>query len=105
MPSDWPSGSFDLVLVSELGYYLDEEECRRLAELAAGTADDLVAVHWRHDVEGYPLTGDQVHNLIERAAADHGLTRLCSHDEEDFCLAVWSRDQRSVAQRTGLIHP
>ncbi len=99
VPTDWPSGSFDLVLVSELGYYLDEEECRQLADLAASTALDLVAVHWRHHVEGYPLTGDHVHNLLAAAP----LTQLCRHDEKDFRLAVWSHDSHSVAQRTGLI--
>ena len=31
------------------------------------------------------------------------LTRICSHVEPDFRLAVWSRDHRSVASRTGLL--
>ena len=67
------------------------------------TARDLVAVHWRHRVEDHPLSGDQVHPVIEQTATDHGLERICSHIEADFRLAVWSRDRRSVASRTGLI--
>ncbi len=68
VPADWPAGHFDLVVVSELGYYLDESDCRHLAERAVTTAGDLIAVHWRHRVEDYPLTGDHVHAIIERAA-------------------------------------
>ena len=54
VPADWPSGRFDLVVLSELGYYLDEKDCQQLASLAATSAGDLVAVHWRHPVEDYP---------------------------------------------------
>jgi len=103
VPADWPAGFFDLVVVSELGYYLDEEDCKQLGDLAASTGGDLVAVHWRHPVQEYPLTGDRVHHIIERSAADHGLARLCRHDERDFRLAVWSHDRRSVGERTGLV--
>ena len=103
VPADWPSGRFELVVLSELGYYLDENDCQQLATLAVNTADDVVAVHWRHPVEDYPLSGDHVHQIIQQTAADHGLQQICSHIEADFQLAVWSRDRRSVASRTGLI--
>jgi SAM-dependent methyltransferase len=103
VPDDWPSGRFDLVVLSELGYYLDERRCQRTAELAVSSARDLVAVHWRHPVEDYPLTGDHVHQLIQQAAAQQGLHRICDHVEADFRLAVWSHDHRSVGSRTGLV--
>ena len=74
-----------------------------MAEMAATTARDLVAVHWRHPVEDYPLTGDHVHQLIEQAAVEHGLGQICSHVEADFRLAAWSHDHRSVASRNGLV--
>ncbi len=103
VPADWPSGRFDLVVLSELGYYLDENDCQRMATLAVTAARDLVAVHWRHPVEDYPLAGDHVHHIVEQTAAEHGLDQICSHVEADFRLAVWSRDGRSIASRTGLI--
>jgi SAM-dependent methyltransferase len=103
VPADWPSGRFDLVVLSELGYYLDENDCQQLATLAVSTGRDVVAAHWRHPVEDYPLSGDRVHRIIHQAAADGGLERICSHIEVDFRLAVWSRDRRSVAARTGLV--
>jgi SAM-dependent methyltransferase len=104
VPADWPAGDFDLVVLSELGYYFDVDDCRRLAQLAVGAASDVIAVHWRHAVQDYPITGDQVHRIIKRAASDCGLAQLCSHVEPDYLLDVWSRDHRSVAGRTGLVH-
>jgi trans-aconitate methyltransferase len=105
VPHDWPTGHFDLVVLSELGYYLEKASCQQMAEMAAATARDLVAVHWRHPVDDYPLTGDDVHQVIHQAAIEHGLAQVCSHVEADFHLAVWSHDHRSVGSRTGLVPP
>ncbi len=103
VPADWPPGRFDLIVLSEMGYYLDEPDCRRLAQLATIRSRDLIAVHWRHRVGDYPLTGDQFHRILDQTAARGGLGRICSHVEADFRLAVWSHDHRSVASRTGLL--
>ena len=103
VPHDWPAGRFDLVVLSELGYYLDEPTVSKWPRWPQPPACDLVAVHWRHPVEDYPLTGDHVHQLIQQAAIEHGLAPISSHVEADFRLAVWSHDHRSVASRTGLV--
>ena len=87
----------------EPGYHLNDKDCYRLASLAMNTARDLVAVHWRHRVEDHPLIGDQVDPVIQQAPTNHGPERICSHIEADFRLAVRSRDQPSVASRSGLI--
>lgn len=103
VPDDWPAGRFDLVVVSEVAYYLDPSDCRRLAELASGSATELVVVHWRHPVADYPLGGDHVHDIFADAAAGEGLEHLLSHTEPDFRIDSWSRDGRSVADRSGLL--
>jgi SAM-dependent methyltransferase len=103
VPSDWPAARFDLIVLSEVGYYLDVEDCELLAELAVTTGRDLIAVHWRHLVDDYPLTGDEVHEIINRCAGRHGLAVLASHIEADLRIEVWSTDHRSVAGRTGLL--
>jgi SAM-dependent methyltransferase len=102
IPEDWPEGRFDLVVLSEVGYYLSAADCQTMAERAVVSASDLVAVHWRHPVEEYPLGGDEVHRLIARAAIGAGLVRLARHVEADFRLEVWSRDSRSTAGRTAV---
>jgi LmbE family N-acetylglucosaminyl deacetylase len=96
-----PPGEFDLIVVSEVGYYLTREPLRRLLEAArsALAADgELLCCHWRHPVRDYPLTGDDV----ARETRELGLPLVAEHRERDFVLQVYARDPRSVAERTGL---
>jgi trans-aconitate methyltransferase len=102
VPADWPPRRFGLIVVSEVGYYLDDDDCNRLADMAVSSARDLIAVHWRHPVPDYPLSGDQVHSAINLAAQRRGLVQLVSHLEADLRLDLWSADARSVAARVGL---
>ncbi|MDO4082301.1 class I SAM-dependent DNA methyltransferase [Clavibacter michiganensis] len=100
--ADWPAGAFDLVVMSEVGYYLDDAAFDRvLAALpgALGAGGTLVACHWRHPEGDFRRTGDEVH---ARLAAVPGLHVLMRHEEDDFLLEVLSADPRSVAVRTGL---
>lgn len=102
LPQDWPEGKFDLIVFSELGYYLDIDDLRALIERAlySLTADgELIAVHWRHAIADCPLNAEQVHRQLQEQLH---MTRLLSHHEPDFLLDLWSRDPHSVAQREGL---
>ena len=66
VPEQWPTGTFDLILLSEVVYYLDKEDVRRLAShVADATAPgaDIVLVHWIGDTD-YPLSGDEAANLF-----------------------------------------
>lgn len=67
LPAEFPDGRFDLVLMSEVGYYFDLEDLARLqsrilAALVPG--GDLICVHYLPDVPDYPLTGDAVHEAF-----------------------------------------
>ncbi|MBM7412983.1 LmbE family N-acetylglucosaminyl deacetylase/protein-L-isoaspartate O-methyltransferase [Clavibacter michiganensis] len=100
--ADWPAGGFDLVVMSEVGYYLDDAAFDRVLAVlpeALGAAGTLVACHWRHPEGDFRRTGDEVH---ARLAAVPGLHVLMRHEEDDFLLEVLSADPRSVATRTGL---
>lgn len=103
IPAEWPEGTFDLIVLSELGYYFSPVELRHLLERCrASLAADgvLVACHWRHPVREYPLTGDQVHEELGRL---DGLERTVAHRERDFLLEVFEpAPARSVAQGEGL---
>ena len=103
VPGNWPDRTFDLVVLSEVGYYLDGHDCQQLAELAVTSTRDLMAIHWRHPVPDYPLSGDEVHKILDIGAGTHGLSRVVRHLEVDVRVEVWSRDSRSVAARTGLV--
>jgi SAM-dependent methyltransferase len=97
-----PSGPFDLVVLSEVGYYLGRDALAavlRSIRESLSPAGELVTVHWRHPIEGLDLDGD----AVQAAVGELGLRRLARHEEEDVLLEVHARDGRSVARRTGLV--
>ena len=104
LPDQWPDGEFDLVVLSEVGYYLDHVDLSRVIDRTLGAlAPDgvVVACHWRHSAAGYPLTGDEVHAAL---AAEPGLVTLAAHEEEDFRLDVLARPGTpSVARADGVL--
>jgi SAM-dependent methyltransferase len=67
IPEWWPSGTFDLVVLSELGYYWDipgwRDVLRRVAHsLAPG--GELMAVHWLGSSPDHVLDGATVHREL-----------------------------------------
>lgn len=99
----WPDEAYDLVVLSEVAYYLDapllagvlRRECPRLAPGAT-----VVAAHWRHAVSEYPLTGDAANQVI---AETPGLTRLGGYRDADVVIDVFDTGPgHSVAARTGV---
>ncbi len=98
----FPTGRFDLIVLSEVGYYFSPVGLARVLDaIEAGLTPGgtLIACHWRHPVADYPLSGDEVHETIR----SRGLPLLVSHREADFVLEVFSTDNRSVARREGLV--
>jgi len=60
IPQDWPEGQFDLILISEVLYYLSAEDLARTAERAAAAlapGGALLLVHYTLPTD-YPATGD-----------------------------------------------
>ena len=102
VPDEWPEGRFDLIVISELAYYLDAKALTGLAARARASLEaggDIVACHWRHPIDGCRLDGDAVHAALWRGL---GLPRVWSLADPDFRLEVWSSDQRSVGARDDL---
>ena len=74
VPSQWPGSTFDLVVLSEVGYYYGAQDLEVALSRAVGSLTQdgvLVACHWRHPVPEYPLGGDDVHAAAEQMAAYH----------------------------------
>ena len=111
LPQDWPAGRFDLVVLSELLYYLGQDDLRTVAGCAVeavAPGGTLLSVHWRHPVRDYPQTGDAVQQAVADAASGH-LVPSVRHVELDLDLAVHVRPHPgedparvSVAGRDGL---
>lgn len=70
-PEDTPPGAWDLIVCSELLYYLQTAALEQAigwikAQLSYGTS--VLAVSWRG--RGEPITGDEVHDRLARELAD-----------------------------------
>ena len=101
LPEQWPDQQFDLIVISEIGYYLDEAALDLLAERLRASLlprATLLACHWRQHIEGCAMSGDDVHRRLAQRLA---LPRLCGYGDDDLRLDVWTQDSRSVAEREG----
>ena len=88
VPGSWPPGMFDLLVVSEVGYYLAPDELTVLWDLVEGSlapGGTLVLCHWRHPIGGWELDGDAVH---ARARKRLGWRSAGLYQERDFVLEI-----------------
>jgi trans-aconitate methyltransferase len=107
LPEQWPEESFDLIVASEFLYYFEPTELATVLSLLLASLEPegtLLAVHWRHPVPEYPLSGDAVHRVL---SAEAGLALQAHHEEEDFLLDVLVRHDghspsQSVATASGV---
>jgi trans-aconitate methyltransferase len=87
---DLPDGTFDLVVFSEVGYYLDRGELaatvRRLADSAAPGAD-FVACHWTGESEDHQLHGRDVHAVLHETLEPDA--HVAGHVHDGFLLDAW----------------
>lgn len=89
VPTAWPEGRFDLVVVAEIGYYLSAGELGELARRVQGSlvpGGAVVAVHWRGVADDQLQHGDEVH---ERLGAAFGEAPRGSYVEAELRLDVW----------------
>lgn len=98
LDDEWPSGPFDLVVLSEVAYYLNPMTLsavlsREVACLQIGAT--VVSAHWRHSVADYPMSGDHANEII---CGTPGLNRIGCYRDEDVVIDVLAvGDSRSVA--------
>jgi SAM-dependent methyltransferase len=89
IPDDWPSGSFELIVFSEILYYLVPDDIRLAAKrslrsLSAGGR--VVLVHWTGETD-YPVTGDEAATLFLEACGGR-VTALRHERQEAYRLDV-----------------
>ena len=71
LPGDFPTGHYDLIVLSEVLYYLSGADLDRLAQLCreASTPDgQMVLCHWLAETD-YPLGGDEAAERFIAAVA------------------------------------
>ncbi|OWK70248.1 bifunctional PIG-L family deacetylase/class I SAM-dependent methyltransferase [Pedobacter sp. AJM] len=92
IPADFPDESFDLIVMSEVGYYLSKEDLLATRELIFNSLlpdGILVLVHWTHFVADYPLSGDEVHHCFDQANLRH----LKGSRTADYRLDVYKKQE------------
>lgn len=88
VPEDWPEGRFDLIVVSEVLYYLDDDGLGTALQRAGESLDadgHLIAVHYRPSVDEHSRRGDDVHRVLRAALG----CPTASYQETAFVLDVF----------------
>jgi SAM-dependent methyltransferase len=91
IPDDIPDRDYDLVIASEILYYLEENDFERTVAVIRArlvTGGRLVAVHWRPAGPERPFTGGQVH---ARLRDDPWLTAVRGEQAPGYLLDVLER--------------
>ncbi len=86
LPGEFPGRKFDLILISEVGYYLSLPDLLALRERCISQLEasgHLLLVHWTPFVHDYPLTGDQVHETFLQTSGQQ-LRHLAGRREERY---------------------
>jgi SAM-dependent methyltransferase len=87
LPQEFPAGPFDLIVVSEVGYYWSKNDLLasidKIAMAARGGIVELV--HYLPKVCDYPRSGDDVHDAF---LADTRFTRLSGFRAENYRLDI-----------------
>ena len=74
VPYQYPTRTFDLTVVSEVGYYWGKTDLPIAQKKIARHLEPgghLLLVHWTPYVESYPMTGDEVHSAFLEQVGTH----------------------------------
>ncbi|WP_151085801.1 class I SAM-dependent DNA methyltransferase [Hymenobacter baengnokdamensis] len=95
VPAEFPQGQFDLILLSEVGYYWSPADLARASEqmlAALRPGAQLLLVHWTPPVPDYPQTGDEVHDFFMAQTGPQGsLKHLHGHRAAKYRLDLFER--------------
>ncbi|MBV8446581.1 MAG: methyltransferase domain-containing protein [Hyphomicrobiales bacterium] len=95
VPKEWPNRIFDLIVLSEVVYYLDEADVALLAHRAKSTlasSGNILLVHWTRPTN-YPLTGDRAAELFIDQASTYADVRIQKRTKE-FRLDLLTRSRK-----------
>jgi Nodulation protein S (NodS) len=93
VPKSFPTGSFDLIVLSEVGYYWSWEDlwtAQCLIVEGLQSQGHLLLVHWTADRGILSLSGDEVHDDFIRLVPDK-LKRIKSLTEDKYRLDLFEK--------------
>lgn len=97
LPQPPGESGFDLVVLSEVCYYLphaDRVATYALVDEVAAPDAELLTVTWRHHPHDAQLSGADATGELVRWFEQHGWRRACLHDDADFVAATLVRGTR-----------
>lgn len=93
VPDTFPDENFDLVVMSEVGYFFsftDLEILTQKIKTHLNESGQLLLVHWTHFVPDFPLTGDQVHEFfMDKSGSGKPFKHLCHQRTDDYRLDLF----------------
>lgn len=92
-PQKLPEDQFDLIMVSEVAYYLSPEDWNLAMQKflkIMPKSGNLVLVHWLPEVHDYPQTGDQVHNSFAEFMKGK-MNNVYQTRAENYRIDVWEK--------------
>ncbi|NEN05438.1 methyltransferase domain-containing protein [Diaminobutyricibacter tongyongensis] len=90
IPAAWPDGDFDLIVISELAYYLAADQWERTIDRcreSLAPRGNVLLCHWLGDSDDFAQTGEAAHEAFR---ARSGLTQVVAHREPGFLLEVFA---------------
>ena len=100
LPGDFPAERFDLIVLSEVGYYwspADLETAIAAIERALLPGGALVLVHYTPYVPDYPLTGDEVHEAFSQRL--NNCFRIRAERTDRYRMDVWKKEGNPGSRR------
>jgi SAM-dependent methyltransferase len=82
LPDEFPSGHYDLIVLSEVLYYFSEADLARLAEHCVATLNpdgEIILCHWLGETD-YPMPGRQASDLFVQLVSRRRPKRDLLHD-------------------------
>ena len=102
--------AFDLIVISEILYYLSLNDIDRVIAwvkqnlIVGGT---VLCCHWRYAIDGFVMTGETVHQRLHHAFNETTdsvtFNHQCQIIDGDFLLDIWQYSTKSVASQENLL--
>jgi len=102
IPEDYSIQKFDLILISEMAYYLSADELHQFIEKLKHSLNDdgeILCCHWRHKIQDFELNAEQVHQAFQQHFPFHHYLSL---NDPDFMIDLWTANTSSLAQQEKL---
>jgi cyclopropane fatty-acyl-phospholipid synthase-like methyltransferase len=102
IPEEYLVQKFDLILISEVAYYLSEAELHQFIEKLKHSLNvdgEILCCHWRHEIKDFELNAQQVHQSFQQHFPFHHYLSL---NDPDFMVDLWTVNSSSLAQQEEL---